>query len=329
MSGSRRVRRRSIAAFTVVAAASGLGLVAFAAPASAGLTTHCVGDAGAVTVPGDLLVPAGKSCVLTGTKVTGEVTVEAGANLVVTGGDFAKNVRVGDDGFFDALNTTVRGGVVLADAYGTFLAGGLVHGSLQVTAPAHPERVTYAFASGAHVKGDVTATAGEIFAENSLLDKKVTGAGVSYVDLDGVVVGGDLSVSGAALGSVFCGGEVYGDAGYTTNAGTVQIGADGPVTVCTEASYWGGDLTVSGNTADVRVGNNIVRGNLAGVDNAPAPTGEGNRVRGTVSGQFTQLAASPQAAAAAKSADRGAALETKTDQRRAAAHAAVAGTNAF
>ncbi|HEV7974179.1 hypothetical protein [Amycolatopsis sp.] len=329
MSGSRRVRRRSIAAFSVVAAASSLGLVAFAAPASAGLTTHCVGDAGAVTVPGDLLVPAGKSCVLDGTKVTGEVTVEPGANLVVTGGDFAKSVRVADDGFFDALGTTVRGNVVLADAYGTFLAGGLVHGSVQVTAPAHPERVTYAFASGAHVKGDVTATAGEIFAENSLLDKKVTGTGVSYVDLDGVVVGGDLAVSGAALGSVFCGGEVYGDAVYTTNSGKLQIGADGPVTVCAEASYWGGDLTISGNTAEVRVGNNIVRGDLAGTDNAPAPTGEGNRVRGTVSGQFTQLAASPQTAATAKSADRGAALEAKSDQRRAAARAAVIGTNAF
>jgi hypothetical protein len=327
MSGSRRVPRRSIAALTVMAAAAAMG-IAFATPASAGLTTHCVGDAGAVTVPGDLLVPAGKSCVLDGTKVTGEVTVEPGANLVVTGGAFSKGVRVADDGFFDALDTTVGGNVALVDAYGAFLAGGLIHGNVQVAAETHPERVTYAFLSGTHVKGDITATAGEVFAEDSLLDKKVTGTNVSYVDLNGVVVGSDLSVSGADLGAVFCGGEVYGDAVYTTNSGKLQIGADGPVARCAEASYWGGDLTVSANTADTRVGNNIVRGNLSGTDNAPAPTGEGNRVRGTVSGQFTQLAASPQAVAEATSADRGVALETKSEQRRSAARAATV-TTAF
>jgi hypothetical protein len=327
MSGSRRVHRRSIAALAVMTATAGLGVV-FATPASAGLTTHCVGDAGAVTVPGDLLVPAGKSCVLDGTVVTGEVTVEPGANLVVTGGTFSKNVRVADDGFFDALDTTIGGNIALADAYGTFLAGGLVHGNVQVDADAHPERVTYAYISGVQVKGDVTATAGEVFAEDSLLDKKVTGTNVSYVDLNGVVVGSDLSVTGSDLGSVFCGGEVYGDAVYTTNSGKLQIGADGPVTRCAEASYWGGDLTVSANTADLRVGNNIVRGNLSGTDNAPAPTGEGNRVRGTVSGQFAQLAASPQAVSGAMSADRGVALEAKSEQRRSAARTAAV-TNAF
>ena len=44
-----------------------------ALPATAALVTHCIGTGGAVTVPNDLYVPAGESCSLEGTTVTGNV----------------------------------------------------------------------------------------------------------------------------------------------------------------------------------------------------------------------------------------------------------------
>lgn len=44
--------------------------------------THCVGEGGAVTVPGDLLVSVGSNCVLEGTTVTGDVQITTGADPV-------------------------------------------------------------------------------------------------------------------------------------------------------------------------------------------------------------------------------------------------------
>ncbi|GAB2788057.1 hypothetical protein [Amycolatopsis magusensis] len=328
MFGLSRARSRSLAALTLAAASSSLGLVALATPASAGFVTFCEGSGGAVTVPGELRVATGKSCVLDGTRVTGSVTVEPGANLVVTGGTFDGGVAVQDDGFFDAQATKIAGDLVLTDAYGTFVSGGPVGGNVKVSAAAHPERSTYAFLSGAEVAGDVTSTVGEVYAENSEFAKSVTGTGVSYLDLTNSVIGANLSVTGATLGSVFCGGEVYGNATYTGNSHTLQIGADGPVIACAQASYWGGNVTISDNTADVRVSNNIIRGNLAGTGNAPAPTGADNRVRGTVSGQFENLSASASGFAARSAAvSPEAEAQAKVDQRRSAAEnaAAVAG----
>jgi hypothetical protein len=74
--------RTFIATASVVTPGS---LVAFSGSAQAALYTTRVGDGGAVTVSNDLVVPAGKSCALTGTKVKGTVTVEAGADLVAAG----------------------------------------------------------------------------------------------------------------------------------------------------------------------------------------------------------------------------------------------------
>ncbi|SFB58537.1 hypothetical protein SAMN05216266_12249 [Amycolatopsis marina] len=313
---------RSISLGALAAATAGLVLVA--PPASAGLTTHCAGTAGAVTVPGDLLVPEGKSCVLDGTTVTGVVTVAEGANLIITGGAFEQGVTVLDDGFFDAELTGIGGGVRMIDAYGTYLADLTTGGGLRVEAPEHPERATYAYLSGATVGGDVSSRAGELYAEHSILRSGLSGAEVSYVDLYDVVLEGDLAVRDAQLGSVVCGSEVYGDAHFTDNSGTVQVGADGPVASCAAAGYWDGDVRIADNTAHVRVSGNIIRGDLSGTGNAPAPEVSGNRVRGEASGQFdTSSAARAEAMAdnRAGQADRGAALAEQTRDRRSAAQA--------
>jgi hypothetical protein len=304
--------RSALTVAVVVASAT----VAVAMPASAGLTTYCEGEAGAVNVPGDLRVASTKSCVLDGTTVSGTVTVEAGANLVITGGAFTGNVTVLDDGFFDAKGTELKGSLTATDGYGFFLSG-TKSGAIRVQSSQHPERGTYAYLNAATVNGDLTSGVGEVFAQDSTLNGSVSGTGVAYVDLVNSVVGNNLSVTGAALGSVFCASEVYGDATYTNNEGVLQLGGSGPVVGCDQASYWDGNLTVSGNHSDTQVSNNIIRGNLSGVDNDPAPTGTNNRVRGTTSGQFVNLAAP----AAARSAAGGAHDRADVDSRRAEAKA--------
>lgn len=309
--------RSVLAVAAVVASAS----VAVAMPASAGLTTYCEGEAGAVNVPGDLRVAATKSCVLTGTTVTGTVTVEAGANLVITGGQFDGAVTILDDGFFDAKDTVLKGSVTSTDGYGFFLSG-TKSGAIRVTSAQHPERGTYAYLNGATVNGDVTSGVGEVFAQDSTLNGSVSGTNVAYVDLVNSVVANNLSVSGAKLGAVFCASEVYGDATYTGNTGSLQIGGNGPVVGCDQASYWGGNVTVSGNRADVQVSNNIIRGNLGGVDNDPAPTGLNNRVRGTTSGQFVNLAEPAAARSAAGAAHERADVDTRRAEAKAEAAAA-------
>jgi hypothetical protein len=324
MSVSRGIKLSATSAMALTTAS--LGFVLAAPTAAADLVTSCVGTAGAVTVPGDLRVPADKSCVLDGTTVTGNVTVAPGANLVITGGDFQGNVQVRDDAYFDALGTSIAGNVNLTDAYGVFLADLDTDGAVRVNAKNHPERPAYAYLSNVNVGTAVNANSGEVFAENSSVAGSVTGTDVSYLDLVNVVVDRNVAVTNSELGSVFCGGEVYGDASYTGNAGPLQIGADGPVVECTQASYWGGNVTVSDNTGGVTVGNNIIRGNLAGTGNTPAPTGSENRVRGEISGQFAELSPTAESQVqmrtfSAQSVDRSAVLDSKTEQRREAARA--------
>lgn len=284
------MKARSVLAVAACVAGTTLGIVT---PASAGLTTFCEGDAGAVTVPGDLRVAATKSCVLDGTIVTGTVTVEPDANLVITGGAFQREVFVQDDGFLDAQGTTFGSTVTVTDGYGFFLAD-TKSGSVKVLPDKHPERPTYSFLSRANVNGDFSSTVGEVYADSSTFSGSLSGSNVSYVDLLNSVVNKDFSVSGAPLGSVFCANEVYGNSSYSGNPGTLQIGADGPIAGCAQASFFFGNVDVSNNTGNTVLSNTIIRGNLSGDGNNPAPTGSNNRVRGTTSGQFVNLA--PQAA---------------------------------
>ena len=71
------------------------------------------------------------------------------------------------------------------------------------------------------------------------------------------------------------------------------------------------------------VNGNIIRGDLTGTGNDPAPTGDGNRVRGTVGGQFADMGAAPQMQARARvlavKSERGADAQGQVEQRRTAA----------
>ncbi|MEE2048141.1 hypothetical protein Q7689_32940, partial [Nocardiopsis tropica] len=71
--------RSKVAVLATTALAVG-GVTLMASPAQADLVTLCSGHGGAVTLPTDLAVPAGKNCFLDGTVIQGDITVRQGAN---------------------------------------------------------------------------------------------------------------------------------------------------------------------------------------------------------------------------------------------------------
>src|SRR5699024_3903036 len=88
-------------------------------------------------------------------------------------------------------------------------------------------------------------------------------------------------------GAQVCASEIDGDAIYRDNGGAVRLG--GGDAQCEEVNYFGSDVVISANTGGVEVTGNIIRGDLTGESNEPAPTGGDNRVRGDLGGQFTDL----------------------------------------
>jgi hypothetical protein len=80
-------------------------MMTLAPTAQASLVTRCVGEGGNVTVPGDLVVPAGQSCWLEGTTVQGNVKVRKNADLVADGATFQGRVHAGKNGYVDVTDT--------------------------------------------------------------------------------------------------------------------------------------------------------------------------------------------------------------------------------
>jgi hypothetical protein len=107
------MRRQAFALAALVSVAAALLTAGIAAAGD----TSCTGALGAVTVNGNLNVPAGASCTLTGTHVTGNVTVKQGpgdypalVNLTTTGATIDGNVQVQRGGTSSLESSTVVGG---------------------------------------------------------------------------------------------------------------------------------------------------------------------------------------------------------------------------
>ncbi|MCX5401725.1 hypothetical protein [Streptomyces sp. NBC_00102] len=304
--------RTLIATASLVASGS---LVAFTGSAQAALYTTCVGDGGAVTVTNDLVVPAGKSCTLTGTKVRGTVTVEAGADLVATGATFNSTVTVGENAYLDLTGTTVKGALTTTSAFGTHLE--------KSSLKAVDATGGFVYAVDSTLGGNVTTEAGELYVSGSTLSASLTGVGNQYSDVYDTTVKGALTVNTNTLGGVFCASEVYGAATYTGNSDSLQLGGDGLLGSCAGASYFGGDLAVTDNTAQAVLDNAIVRGGLSATGNNPVlVVGELARVRGAVTGETAAPAASfSRSAEKAAPEDRATGLAEKAAARAAAARA--------
>jgi hypothetical protein len=295
------------------------GLVAFAGSAQAALITSCVGDGGAVTVSGDLVVPAGQSCTLTGTRVKGTVTVEAGADLVASGATFSSAVTVRDNAYLDLTDTAVKGLLTTQAAFGTHLQTSSVKG---ITA-----NDGFVYAVDSTLTGAVSTTTSELYVSGSTVSGAVSGDRNLYTDVYDSTVKGALTVSGNSLGGVLCASEVEGNTVYKTNSDALQLGGDGALGSCAGATYLGGNLTVTGNDANAVLDNAIVRGGLTATGNTPAlQIGSLARIRGAITGETTTAAASFGRSAKVAPQDRGNDLAEKAAQRadaaRADAHAA-------
>ncbi|MFI6260650.1 hypothetical protein ACIBCL_31670 [Micromonospora zamorensis] len=310
---------RTVAKLATVSAVVAASVLAVAPTAHADLVTHCIGTGGAVTVPNDLYVPAGESCALTGTTITGNVTVASGGNLVVTGGRVSGEVRVAADGYLDATDTTVDGQVVLAaGGYGIFLKDAQT-GTVTVRPKGSATIDSFLFAEESTVAGNVTVGAGEVRLDRGTqVQRNLSSTGTYYTDLHDSFVDGTLSVLNSATGSVVCGSAVRGRATFAGNLGGVQVGPNGALDSCASGGYWGGDVSITSTTGGVTVDDNIINGQLTVTGNDPvAQVAANNRIRGGVTGD--QSATTTNRAARMAAADRDDAGDQRAEVRRTSA----------
>jgi hypothetical protein len=298
-------------------------------PAGAALVTYCIGTGGAVTVPNDLLVPAGESCDLAGTVITGNVSVAAGANLVIDGGRVDGEVRVAADAYLDASNSTIAGSVILAaGGYGLYLKDAST-GSVTVRPKGAATIDGFLFAESTTITGSVNAQAGEVRLDHG---SEVTGGlsttGTHYTDLHDSFVDGVLSVLNSSTGSVVCGSAVRGRSTFAGNLGGVQLGPNGGLDGCASGGWFGRDVSITNTTGGVSVEDTIIDGSLTVNSNNPAArVAADNRIRGGVITSQTAGAAARSAQQRAAAAVRDDETAQRTGERRAAAEqeAAAAG----
>lgn len=317
-----RTLSRSVTLLSAAALAAA-GIAATAGSASAALTTRCDGEASSVTVPGDLVVAKGKSCVLTDVTIEGEVRVQAGADLLITDSSVDGRVLVQGDGYFDASTSEIAGNVVSNGGYGVYLDESAVDGNYNGRAAEGASPFLYSYDSS--ITGRVNVSQGLVHLSGNTIGGNVTSENSEFTDILDSTVAGNLTVTGATEGTTFCAGELDGDATLTGNAG-VQLGSGGQKITCEGATYFGGDVTASDNTDGVDVTDTIIRGDLTGEGNDPAPTGSENRVRGELGGQFVDLQPAAQKRALmtqSAPADNAEELDTQREERRAEAEKAA------
>ncbi|MFF5180581.1 hypothetical protein ACFY2Q_21345 [Micromonospora sp. NPDC000316] len=320
--------RRTVVKLATVTAVVAGSVLAVAPTAHADLVTHCIGTGGAVTVPNDLLVPAGKSCSLTGTTITGNVTVAAGGNLVVTGGRVSGEVRVAADGYLDATDTSVDGQVVLAaGGYGIFLKDAQT-GTVTVRPKGSATIDSFLFAEESTIAGHVNVSAGEVRLDRGTqVQRNLSSTGTYYTDVHDSFVDGTLSVLNSATGSVVCGSAVRGRATFAGNLGGVQLGPNGVLDSCASGGYWGADVSITSTTGGVTVDDTIINGQLTVTSNNPvAQVAANNRIRGGVTGD--QATATANRAARVVNPDREEAGEQRADLRRTSAEQAASAAGA-
>ncbi|MDN5821129.1 MAG: hypothetical protein L0H39_06545 [Brachybacterium sp.] len=310
---------RSVVVLSTMALAS-TGLAFGAGSASAALTTRCDGAAADVTVPGDLVVAKGDSCVLTNVTVEGEVRVRADADLLLTDSTIADRVVVRADGYVDSVGTTIGGNVISHGGYGVYLDQSSVAGAYRGRAADGADPFLYSYDSS--IEGRVNVAQGAVHLETVTVGGNVTTENTVYTDIIDSTLARDLTVTGNAEGTAVCASEVDGAVTATDNVG-VQLGTGGGIVDCADGNYFGSDVTVSENTDGTDVSGNIIRGALTGEANQPAPTGGDNRVRGEVGGQFTDLAPAMQTMSASATEDHAEELDAQRAERRAAAEKAA------
>jgi hypothetical protein len=318
--GRRRWRLLSVVAAANLAA---VGLVA--APSQAQGVSLCSGTAEGFIIAGDLAVPAGASCTLIDSTVRGNVVVRDDANLSLDGSTIRGNLTVRTNAFVGATGSSVGGVTALREAFGAAVEQSELSGGVNA------RESGFFFSDGTAHGVRVISNA----SQTVILSGSVSGNLRTTLDLltdirDTVVTGG-FTVDQAELGSVVCRSEIDGNVVLSGSGDLIQLGDSAPVTDC-EFNVFGGSVTVTDNTADIRISDNVIRGDLACSGNDPAPTGSGNRIRGEATGQCADLApavasfgASPSAKLTADARIAGLTQQIEDRSADAAVEAAAAG----
>lgn len=313
----RRAALGAVAAAALVATAPALSSAVGTTTQGGGLETRCTGTAGPVTVPGDLVVPAGQTCFLQGTVIQGDVDVRAGASLVADdGARLEADVLVRADAYVEVIDGTVLGQTNLRQAFGAYAEGSSL--------AAVDVRNSGFFYTLGVTQSDYTAVNSETSLESSWVAGDVTTRGGLLTDVHDSVVEGRLTVREAELGSLLCASEFDDRAVVRDSGGVVQVG--GGVYDGCDGNVFADALTLQGNVTDegTHVADNVIRGTLACTGNDPAPVGEGNRVRGQATGQCADLQpAMTGSRFAPQGEERTAATERQIEQRSAEAREAA------
>lgn len=276
--GRRRWRLLSIVAVANLAA---VGLAAAPSQAQGGVSL-CSGTAEGFTIAGNLAVPAGASCTLIDSTVTGNVVVRDDANLSLEGSTIQGNLTVRANGFVGALDSSVVGVTALRDAFGAAMELSDLGGGVNA-------RNSGFFFSDGTTHGRVVSDTSQTVIISGRVSGDVRTTLDLLTDIQDTVVTGALTVNQAELGSVICRSEIDGNAALRGSGDLIQLGGSAPVADC-EFNVFGGNLTIADNTAEIRVSDNVIRGNLSCTGNTTAPTGSNNRIRGEATGQCADLA---------------------------------------
>lgn len=276
--------RRAILAITgVVGLAAGPAMTSVADVGTTQLETWCTGVAGPVTVPSNLVVPAGETCLLEGTVIQGDVDVRQGANLITDNGAVLEgDLLVRREAYLELIDGTVQGQTDFRQAF-----GGLAEGSSLGAVDVRNSGFFHAYDSNLE---DHLSRHSETALESVWVAGGVDVRGDLMSDLQDTVVTGDLTVRQAELGSLICNSEIDGAAEILNSNGVVQVGGESPYADC-GINVFGSSLDLRANNAEegTTISHAIIRGDLVCAHNDPAPVGGDNRVRGDATGQCADL----------------------------------------
>ncbi|WP_395245759.1 hypothetical protein ACGGZK_08110 [Agromyces sp. MMS24-K17] len=260
---------KATAIAVLVAGGSLVAVPAYAADLS------CASDLGDQVVNGNLVVASGANCVLGGATVHGDIIVEAG-------------------GWLDATSVIVDGDVEATDAYGVLLDGTSVAGD--ISAYSDGTRSGFLYINDLEVAGSVAAGGIDVEVTDSTIGGSFATQEATYVDLVRTSVVGDVSIDGSAWGASLAGAIVQGSVSVSNSSRDVLIGADDEGGADAFANTIGGNLVLSGNTANLRVANTTVHGALELDGNTPLAALGSGVAAGSVDGDYTGTAPGAPAA---------------------------------
>jgi hypothetical protein len=266
---------------SIVAAANLVAVGLVAAPSQAQDVSLCSGTAENFTIAGDLAVPAGASCNLINVTVTGDVVVRADANLALDASTVGGDLTIRSNGFVAATESTVQGTTALRQAFGLATD----HAELGGLDARNSEFVF----SEATRHGEVFSRNGQTVILAGWVEGDLRTNGDLLTDVDDTVVTGGFTVNQAETGTVICRSEIDGETVLRNSGGLIQLGDEAPVLGC-EFNVFADRVVLRDNAAQIRISDNVIRGDLVCTGNDPVPTGADNRLRGRGIGDCADLA---------------------------------------